>query len=135
MNASEAQRQKQLGQYFTGVPVARLLAALAGAETAGSIVDPMVGSGDMLRACLELGARPSHVMGVEIDGLTLEKAAEAIAGYVIPEVSMVERDSFAATFPTSQFDLVITNPPYIRYQKADVQAISIAVPTAWKSVV
>lgn len=61
------ERRKRLGQYFTGTGLGRLLAALAQAEKADSIIDPMVGSGDLLASCIEIDAKPAVMAGIEID--------------------------------------------------------------------
>ena len=120
-------RKKKLGQYFTGRPVGRLLAALADAENALSIIDPMVGSGDLLAACLEVGARPESLVGYDLDPLAIEQASVVLAGE--PGVFLEAVDAFAAGLPVEQFDLVITNPPYIRYQsKGEFNGLTI--PTA-----
>ena len=47
--------RKRLGQFFTGVRLARNLATLSRAPSANSILDPMAGSGDMFVACAETG--------------------------------------------------------------------------------
>lgn len=112
----ESTRKKQLGQYFTGRPVGRLLAALAGAESALSIIDPMVGSADLLAACLEVGSRPERMVGYDLDPLAIERARVVLDGE--PGVSLNAVDAFSAPLPPEQFDLVITNPPYIRYQSS-----------------
>ncbi|MGA0569073.1 N-6 DNA methylase [Rathayibacter sp. KR2-224] len=120
----ESTRKKQLGQYFTGRPVGRLLAALADAESALSIIDPMVGSADLLAACLEVGARPESMVGYDLDPQAIEQASVVMAGE--PGVSLEAVDAFSAVLPGGQFDLVITNPPYIRYQsKGYVDGLTI----------
>lgn len=125
MNADDPVRKKRLGQYFTGLPVARLLAALANAHAARSIIDPMVGAGDMLRACLEMGSHPTQLVGIDLDPLAVAQAAQSLRD---TNILLTCGDAFAVGLPDQQFDLVITNPPYIRYQsKADRR--DIAVPT------
>lgn len=120
----EAARKKQLGQYFTGRRVGRLLAALAGAKSALSIIDPMVGSGDLLVSCLEVGARPSKLIGLELDPFALAQARSALDG--VDAAELVLGDAFATALPAEQFDLVITNPPYIRYQsKGEVDGVAV----------
>jgi predicted RNA methylase len=120
----ESTRKKQLGQYFTGRPVGRLLAALADAESALSIIDPMVGSADLLAACLEVGARPDTMVGYDLDPLAIAQASVVLAGE--PGVSLHAVDAFSAPLPPDQFDLVITNPPYIRYQsKGKIDGLSV----------
>lgn len=124
LSLHEAARKKQLGQYFTGRRVGRLLAALAGAETARSVIDPMVGSADLLVSCLEIGCRPKKLVGLELDPLALSQAKSALDG--VAAVELVLGDAFATPLPTEQFDLVITNPPYIRYQsKGNVDGVAV----------
>lgn len=123
----EVARKKQLGQYFTDQRVGRLLAALAGARAAKSIIDPMVGSADLLQACLSLGARPETLVGIELDPIAFEQARAALEG--IAGTELVLGDAFSAPLPPNQFDLVITNPPYIRYQSRG-EVDGIRVPTS-----
>jgi len=111
---AERVRKKRLGQFFTGRSVGRLLAALAQAEDARSVIDPMVGSGDLLAAALEVGARPKTVVGFDLDSVAIDKAGKALRG--TPGLRLHATDAFAAKIPIKQFDLVIGNPPYIRYQ-------------------
>ena len=66
-HTTDVDRRKRLGQYFTGVGLGRILAALAQAEKANSIIDPMAGVGDLLASCLEIGANPALIAGIEID--------------------------------------------------------------------
>lgn len=123
----ELDRKKQLGQYFTGRRVGRFLAALAKADEAQSIIDPMVGAGDLLVACLEVGARPEKLVGLDLDPQAINQARAVLAGRA--GVELTAADAFSARLSPEQFDLVITNPPYIRYQsKGDVDGI--AVPSA-----
>lgn len=107
-------RKKTLGQFFTGQRVGRLLAALAGADSARTIIDPMVGAADLLTSCLAVGALPDRLVGFDLDHLAVAQANAALDGIAAAEV--VRRDAFAGPLPQEQFDLVITNPPYIRYQ-------------------
>ena len=127
MNADDPLRKKQLGQYFTGLPVARLLAALAGVEGAKSVIDPMVGVGDMLQACLAVGQRPETLTGLDIDPLAIGKAQARFADQ--PGVSVMCADVFAGPFLQDQYAVVITNPPYIRYQ-SKATGTGIDVPAA-----
>lgn len=113
--SGETQRRKRLGQYFTGLPLGRLLAALAGASQADSIIDPMSGNGDLLQSCIDVGSNSSLLYAVDIDPLAVSKCKERI-----PQVTCVTGDAFHPStlkkLPIRQWDLVITNPPYVRYQ-------------------
>ncbi|OEU71587.1 MAG: hypothetical protein BA863_05605 [Desulfovibrio sp. S3730MH75] len=113
--ASEVDRRKRLGQFFTGVGLGKILAALSFAKHASSIVDPMAGSGDLLSACLDLGARPKTVGAIEIDPVAYEVCRNRLV-----KSSCVLGNAFdpavLARLPRCEWDLVITNPPYVRYQ-------------------
>lgn len=122
--------RKRLGQVFTGAPLARLLAALARAGQAATIIDPMVGSGDMLAACRQF-APGALLAGIDLDSAVLG-ACERRLG---PQALLVRGSAFDSaswrSLPAA-WDLVITNPPYVRYQ-AGRHAIStpeVSVPAA-----
>ncbi|KVU86319.1 hypothetical protein WL01_07400 [Burkholderia ubonensis] len=119
--ASDAERRKRLGQYFTGVGLGRLLAALAQAEKAKSIADPMAGSGDLLASCLEIDAKPELLAGVEFDAAAREACTTRL-----PEAHCILGNAFdpdtIARLPTRSWDLVIANPPYVRYQSFSEKA-------------
>ncbi len=128
--ASDAERRKRLGQYFTGVGLGRLLAALAEADDAKSIVDPMAGSGDLLASCLEIDAKPDVLAAIEID-----RTARDICAERLPEAYCLLGSAFdhetIAKLPTLMWDLVIANPPYVRYQGfSEKTAASRALPSA-----
>ena len=88
-HAPDAERRKRLGQYFTGVGLGRILAALAEAEKADSIIDPMAGSGDLLASCLEIGADPASIAGIEIDS-----AARDACSNRLPHVDCILGSAF-----------------------------------------
>jgi predicted RNA methylase len=113
-------RKKRLGQYFTSERLARLLAGLADADRAAAILDPMVGAADMLAGAVAAGARPRVLAGVEIDARCLTAARARLSGPVLARGRLIEGDAFSLStlraLPRRSWDLVITNPPYVRYQ-------------------
>jgi len=113
-------RKKRLGQYFTGTRLARLLAALADTNSAQSIIDPMGGTGDMLAACMESGNYDKHYVSIEIDPLAVRLAEERFTDLKSPKLTLIRGDAFSekniGKLPLDSYDLVITNPPYVRYQ-------------------
>ena len=128
--AADAERRKRLGQYFTGMGLGRVLAALAEADKAKSIVDPMSGSGDLLASCLEINAKPEALAAIEIDPVALEACAERL-----PEAHCLLGSAFdpetVTKLPAQAWDLVIANPPYVRYQAFSERAdASYALPSA-----
>src|SRR5690606_15725933 len=111
-------RQKHLGQYFSGPLVASLLAYLAKHDEAKSIIDPMCGTGDMLKACNPISNPDKKFVGVEIDGSVSEYAQSrfsSASNVYIANSSAFDKDLLKG-ITASEFDLVITNPPYVRYQ-------------------
>ncbi len=131
MTTTERVRRKRLGQFFSGVPLARVLAALAGAKEARTIVDPMGGTGDMLEACLLEGAVPKRLAAIEID----EDVARACRARMIQlgvQATVVHGDTFNRRSwpqPELPWDIAITNPPYVRYQTGAASAAG-GVPSA-----
>lgn len=112
---NEAARKKRLGQYYTGLRLAKLLAALAHAQQAKSVLDPMAGNGDMLVACHDIGACPETMGAIEIDPVANQACAGRIQN-INPLLGNAFEFSLLSQLPTLKWDLVITNPPYVRYQ-------------------
>lgn len=128
-NLPRAQR-KRLGQFFTGLSLGRLLAhlALSGEEDCVSVLDPMAGNGDLLDALSvaahERGILVSRLDGVEIDERTADYSRRRIgllcalgksrAGEIIDGSAF--DPSIVGQLQPRGYDLVITNPPYVRYQ-------------------
>ena len=110
--------QKRLGQYFTGTRLARCLASLGQARRAESILDPMAGTGDMLVAASQVGARPARIGAIELVPETATacwKRCQDLASSVKVETGSAF-DSRSWDALEGAWDLVITNPPYVRYQ-------------------
>lgn len=111
----DAERRKRLGQYYTGTSLGRVLAALAGVGKLSSIIDPMCGNGDLLTACAQLGADTSSMGAIDIDRMAIEDCRQRL-----PDAVHVLGNAFdpkvLGRLPRLQWDLVITNPPYVRYQ-------------------
>lgn len=121
-------RRKKFGQFFTGLPLARLLAALGVREPCGTVIDPMAGTGDLLDAvierCLpgELGLR--SVDAVEICTKTATVCRDRLSAWLEMSTGLNQHIYAASAFDPAilnhmelgSYDLVITNPPYVRYQ-------------------
>ena len=115
---NDISNKKKLGQYFSGSPVASLLAHLAQFSQAKSILDPMVGTGDMLGACDPKNNTQKRFFGVEIDQDVWRKCAQRFT--TNQNVTVIRGNAFNLDIINQlarhQYDLVITNPPYVRYQ-------------------
>ncbi|MBV9201628.1 MAG: N-6 DNA methylase [Alphaproteobacteria bacterium] len=119
-------QRKRLGQFFTGLPLGKLLAHLALRDDAKTILDPMAGHGDLLdamwEAAEERGLQLEALKGIEIDSATAQACRDRLNLCVGRDVSweVVAGDAFDPRFVVAagsrSYDLVITNPPYVRYQ-------------------
>ena len=93
---------EQLGQVFTPPNVVAFMLALC--ANTGRILEPSAGDGAFFN---ELKARKADCVGIEIDPR------------VAPDGALV-RDFFS--YPLSeQFDSIIGNPPYVRFQDVDTR--------------
>lgn len=120
--------QKMRGQYFTSMAVARVLAALSIRPGCQDIIDPMAGHGALLDAALErasLLALPiRHVAAIEINPTLADACRTRIAAWreygVAGDVKVHAASAFdpgtVGRLQPDGFDLVIGNPPYVRYQ-------------------
>ena len=105
---------KRYGQVFSGKLVGNLLVAMLPGDFDGkTIIDPMVGQGDLLKAACTKYSNADLVLGIDIDKDVIDKCKDNI-----PEAKIVRDNAFISTEinTVDGWDLVITNPPYIRYQ-------------------
>jgi len=123
-------RKKRLGQFFTGYQLAKLLVVLANSKKIASVIDPMCGTGDMLKAAADINPN-LEFSGIDIDGSVLKDAEVRLKSF--PHVCLIEGNAFnlhnLKRLYGTNFDLVITNPPYVRYQSFS-SADNIIAPNA-----
>ena len=124
--------RKRLGQYFTGEPLARVLAALADVQTCSAVIDPMAGSGDMLEAARQVGGA-SDLTAIEIDPVAAERCRARFASPIDLRVANAFDTTTWASDIDRAWDVVITNPPYVRYQRSSRSATGpVHLPSATK---
>ena len=107
--------KKRLGQFFSGSKVADLLVAICEPTPDASVIDPMAGDGDMLTAALRAGVSVDGICGIEIDNMLATICVQRILGGRVIHGDAFSQDTIARLGKTA-WDLVITNPPYVRYQ-------------------
>ena len=120
------EQRKQLGQYFSGLKLGRVLAHLAVDSDTRTVLDPMAGNGDLLDASAEaaasLGVRLERLDGIEIDPPTAKKCVERLkktSSHAVNQSTIITGDAFdevSSARLARRYDLVITNPPFVRYQ-------------------
>lgn len=110
--------KKHLGQYFSGPAISSLLANLANSDVAATIIDPMCGTGDMLAACNPTKHPDKAYVGVEIDSAVFAYSSTKFKQN--KNVKLIRGNAFQLNnikkIASIEYDLVITNPPYVRYQ-------------------
>jgi predicted RNA methylase len=111
-------KKKRLGQYFSGKKVANLLINLCELKGEESIIDPMAGVGDMLTAAIQLGIPSKNICGIEIDPIAGNQCKKRIKPGIIYIGDAFSSEPYK-TIGRVAWDLVITNPPYVRYQSLD----------------
>ena len=121
-------QRKMLGQFFTGVPLGKLLAHIALDPGTATVLDPMAGHGDLLDATWEAakdqGIAIERLDGIEIDARTASVCRERLSRIVGTHNSPLQHIFTGNAFDLGVvnqlsrggYDLVITNPPYVRYQ-------------------
>lgn len=121
-------QRKRLGQFFTGLPLSRLVAAISMTAPRKAVIDPMAGTGDLLDAAIERsfhhGLGLERVDAVELDEATAVVCRERLTAWQTYSPRVSRNVTVGSAFdPTVQsqldfsgYDLVITNPPYVRYQ-------------------
>lgn len=126
-NLPPAQR-KRLGQFFTGLPLGSLLAHIALEAGTRAVIDPMAGHGDLLDAAAMTaqarGMRLDRLDGIELDPDTAafcgRRTAALQADGAVAAARIVTGSAFdpsvVGPLDAPGYDLVITNPPYVRYQ-------------------
>jgi len=111
--------KKKLGQYFTGRPLAYLLSNLCYEPSQKLIIDPMCGTGDMLFSYHKINST-ALFHGIEIDKKLNLRLMNHLNNNDDNQFYFINGNSFDINtikkLPHLQYDLVITNPPYVRYQ-------------------
>lgn len=105
---------KRYGQVFSGKLVGDLLVSMLPPDlSVKTIIDPMAGQGDLLQAAYAKYPQAYVILGIDIDEDVME-----MCNNVIPEARILIEDAFRSEEIdiADGWDLVITNPPYIRYQ-------------------
>lgn len=114
----ELQKRKQLGQFFTGKKLSNLLAAFVSEEKFLSVLDPMCGTGDLLKAAGEIN-KSASLVGIDIDEevtSTMSKNSSEFPSDLKVYTGNVFSKTLISKLPKTEYDLVIANPPYVRYQ-------------------
>ena len=117
--SSNTSNQKREGRYFTGEKLAKVLAALTNQNLNFTrVIDPMAGIGDMLMAIGKNANDSMSIAGIEIDGESQKRCVANLESLGVKS-HVINANAFNPSIwgeIGTNWDLVITNPPYVRYQ-------------------
>jgi len=132
----ELAHRKQLGAFYTPPEVARYLTDWAIRSRMDRVLEPSCGEAEFLVAAADrlsnvdgcLLSVPFSLTGVEINSVAAKHAARRLAGAGIE--AKIHTGNFFE-FPVGEkFDVVVGNPPYIRYQQFSGELRSSALRSA-----
>ena len=110
--------QKLRGAYYTPKNLAKVMVEISNVGDAESILEPSCGDGVFIEALGECAClrNDAHVDAVEIDEVALRKARGVQCGEIAVSYKQYDFFEFYEEAKPGSYDLVIGNPPYIRYQ-------------------
>src|SRR5690349_6501181 len=98
-----SENNKSLGQYFTPNYMANFMIKLSSKNKESEVLEPSSGKGAFIKMLLENGY--SSITAYEVDKSLIQEYQD-----------IVVNESFVSAEIKRQFDLVIGNPPYIRWK-------------------
>ena len=111
---------KKLGQVFTPKDISEILAIWALSNNPKRILDPAVGTGNLLMECRNLNTK------VELYGIELDRELYEIAKHSSPKGTYLCNSNFL-TARIEPFDSVVSNPPYVRFHYRDLKKNEISL--------
>ncbi|WP_354588553.1 N-6 DNA methylase [Janibacter sp. UYMM211] len=115
----DALDRKSRGAFFTPRQITEHLATWAIRSPRDRVLEPSAGEAAFLTSAVarlhELGCARPEVDGVEIHGPSAHLAAAAVAA--VGGRAHIRTDDFFLVDPRGGYDVVIGNPPFIRYQE------------------
>lgn len=105
------------GAYFTPEPVAGFMAQWALGDNGAKVLEPSCGDAQFLAAAhpiLDDGRPDVELLGLELHGPSVHAARARLAEQGI--TARIEQANFFEVPGAGDFDAVIGNPPYVRYQ-------------------
>lgn len=116
----DSSAQKLRGAYYTPLPLAEMMVKLfANRTTCKNVLEPSCGDGVFLDALIKCDCikQYANIDAVEINGTEAEKVKGRMKSY--ENVKVINKDFFEFyedNKDSVQYDLILGNPPYIRYQ-------------------
>jgi len=116
----DSSKQKLRGAYYTPLPLAEMMVKMFAKRTdVNSVLEPSCGDGVFLDALIKADdiKHYANIEAIEINTTEAKKVKERMKSY--ENVKVINKDFFdfyKANKDSAQYDLILGNPPYIRYQ-------------------
>lgn len=119
-----AELRKARGAVFTPEPVARYITDWAVRSTSDQVLEPSCGEASFLLAAVDRlaalrGPDQRDLQLAALDGVELHEASADAARALLRQAGVdarIEVGDFFCVEPTGSYDVVIGNPPFVRYQ-------------------
>lgn len=118
--------KKLRGGYYTPREIADFMCKWAITDPLQRVLEPSCGDGNFIEASIQRFNQLSvtgdnqygKITGVELIDSEAEKAKQRAIKYGLDSSTIINSDFFeyASSFPQEKFDVIIGNPPFIRYQ-------------------
>lgn len=115
----DSSEKKLRGAYYTPLQLANAMVELFASQNISTILEPSCGDGVFIDALqnLNLLNKVDKLTAVEIEPDEAEKVRDRYSGFEQIEVCTEDFfDFYTHVLGKEQFDLILGNPPYIRYQ-------------------
>ncbi|QKJ32872.1 class I SAM-dependent methyltransferase [Mucilaginibacter mali] len=129
--------RKLRGGYYTPQPIADFICKWAITEPAIRVLEPSCGDGNFVEAViqrlLKIGVPETELFGrlkgIELLEAEAQKSKARAANYGLNSTTITNSDffSFLATNRNERFDVVVGNPPFIRYQNFPEEHRKLAI--------
>lgn len=125
--AENIDARKLRGGYYTPKPITDFVCKWAITEPTQCILEPSCGDGNFIESAIErllkLGVQKENlfglVKGIEFNDIEAEKSKLRAAKYGLNSTTIINADFFdyiSGKDEAKKFDVVVGNPPFIRYQ-------------------
>ena len=111
---SDSYRNKE-GVYYTPSEIVRDLFTVSDSVKDNSFCDPCCGSGNFIIRALELGFKPEHIYGFDVDPVAVEITKARIykaTGYKSSNIKVANFLDIASEREAIKYDYIYTNPPW-----------------------
>lgn len=105
--------RKKLGQFFTPVAYANIMADWIAAASPESVLDPAIGTGVLIDICQK------RKIGRKFTGYDIDSTALGLARHRLATTELHHQDFLSSDY-SEQFDAIVANPPYIMHRDYDL---------------